>query len=219
MNVISGLHRLKSGWKLHFLARNLSLVKQQTTYCGHFKSSIEEVYGDGNFRKSLIPGLSWSHYMQHRWKSHKSRQASKKSGDDEEGDFVKEINSDDINAAPGDYKDVTTHVSSMRLDNVLKSALGIPKSDIEAAFYASNIRLNGRKVLKKSIDVDVGDEIDIIKGVSPTSDKFLEVMRTVILAIKLSNNPEASKIQVKLRRFKQLIIENYDDSPFHNKDQ
>jgi RNA-binding protein YlmH len=52
----------------------------------------------------------------------------------------------------------------MRIDLILKSGLNIARNKIELAFYENKIRKNGKKILKKSQSVAVGDEIDFIKG-------------------------------------------------------
>ena len=44
-------------------------------------------------------------------------------------------------------------VQSLRADLLLKVALGIARNKIEASFYEGKIRLNGKKLLKKSVHV------------------------------------------------------------------
>lgn len=44
-------------------------------------------------------------------------------------------------------------VQSLRADLLLKSALGIARNKIEAAFYEGKIRINGKKIQKKSVHV------------------------------------------------------------------
>lgn len=80
-------------------------------------------------------------------------------------------------------------------------------SKIEVAFYESRIRVNGEKVAKKSYSVEVGDEIDLVKGPSPNNPDFLVVSRVEVLSSKL----DGDELQVKLRRFKNLLIDNYDN--------
>lgn len=53
-----------------------------------------------------------------------------------------------------DKKQITKiRVQSLRCDLLLKSALNLGRSKIEAAFYEGKIRLNGRKINKKSVHV------------------------------------------------------------------
>uniref|UniRef100_T1IP42 Mitochondrial transcription rescue factor 1 C-terminal domain-containing protein n=1 Tax=Strigamia maritima TaxID=126957 RepID=T1IP42_STRMM len=110
-----------------------------------------------------------------------------------------------------DFKDVTTHAASSRLDKILKVGLGLSNSKIETAFYDSRLRLNGEKVLKKSIPLNLGDEVDLIIGANSGNDKFVDIMKVILRGIK--EEPGKEKVQVKLRRFKLLTIENY---PFTN---
>ncbi|XP_050437539.1 mitochondrial transcription rescue factor 1 [Adelges cooleyi] len=97
--------------------------------------------------------------------------------------------------------------SSLRMDSVLKHALGRSRNKIETAFYESRIRVNGEKVLKKSHTLEIGDEVDLIKGPSPNNPDFLLVSRIEIL----SANLDGDELLVKLRRFKTLLINNYSD--------
>lgn len=60
---------------------------------------------------------------------------------------------------------------------------------------------------KKSYSVEVGDEIDLVKGPSPNNPDFLVVSRVEVLSAKL----DGDELQVKLRRFKNLLIDNYDN--------
>lgn len=99
------------------------------------------------------------------------------------------------------------NVKSLRVDGLLKSGLGIARNKIETLFYESKIRVNGQKLLKKSEMAQEGDEIDIVKGPSPTNPDFLIVARVEILGIKESGE----NISVKIRRCKNLTIENYEE--------
>jgi len=113
---------------------------------------------------------------------------------------------------------------------------------VEKLFYESRIRVNGKKILKKSAQVNhrciilvrrafyeetclkcfytvsvtfynvslqlhVGDEVDVIRGLSPMNPEFLLVSRIEILSVKAGEE----NIVVKLRRLKSLIVENYSE--------
>uniref|UniRef100_A0A8D8C0N2 Uncharacterized protein C6orf203 n=1 Tax=Culex pipiens TaxID=7175 RepID=A0A8D8C0N2_CULPI len=101
---------------------------------------------------------------------------------------------------------VKTSVGSLRADLIVKAGLGIARNKVETLFYESKIRVNGKKLLKKSAQLDVGDEVDVVKGPSPTNPDHLIVSRVEILAA----NPKSESIGVSLRRHKSLIIENYE---------
>lgn len=79
-------------------------------------------------------------------------------------------------------------------------------SKIELAFYESRIRVNGEKVTKKSHSVEVGDEIDLVKGPSPNNPDFLLVSRVEVLSAKL----DGDELEVKLKKFKNLLINDYE---------
>ncbi|XP_017779595.1 PREDICTED: uncharacterized protein C6orf203 [Nicrophorus vespilloides] len=139
-----------------------------------------------------------------RYKSNKSKGKSKQQSESEdepdEQDFDDELNDKST-------KLMNLKVTSMRLDGILKSGLGISRSKVEVMFYESKIRLNGEKVLKKGATVQEGDEIDIVKGVNTDNPKFLTVGRVEVL--NAANKED--HISLKVRRYKTLTIENYAD--------
>lgn len=57
--------------------------------------------------------------------------------------------------------------------------------------------------------VRVGDEIDVIKSVSPKNPDHIYVSRVEILSV----TPKEDSITVTARRFKSLLIENYETDP------
>lgn len=101
-------------------------------------------------------------------------------------------------------------------------------SKVEAKFFDSRIRVNGKRATKKAQSVclekinkidwfsysliytflfqlKVGDEVDIIKGISPKNPNHLIVVRIEILEIKVVDE----KIVIIVRRYKAYTIENY----------
>ncbi|EDV93178.1 mitochondrial transcription rescue factor 1 [Drosophila grimshawi] len=104
-----------------------------------------------------------------------------------------------------DSKVVKTKVNSLRADLLLKSGLGMARNKVELNFYESKIRVNGKKLLKKSVQLEVGDEIDVIRGFSQTNPSHLVIARVVIL----SAEGREEGLSVHLRRYKSLLIENY----------
>ncbi|XP_074104125.1 mitochondrial transcription rescue factor 1 [Cotesia typhae] len=143
-----------------------------------------------------------------RWKSKKQKLSSQNQddSDDEKGDVDDEIES--IVAGNKNNKVITAHVSSMRIDAVVKAGMGIARNKAETALYESKLRINGQKVLKKGLQVGLEDEIDYIQGPSPKNPNFLIVTRLTVL--DASDHPEGYKL--KLLREKSLTIENYGDS-------
>lgn len=77
---------------------------------------------------------------------------------------------------------------------------------METSFYDSKIRVNGKKIFKKSQQLFIGDEIDVIKGPSTMNPEHLVVARVEIL----SAVPKNDTILIALRRTKSLVIENYE---------
>lgn len=74
--------------------------------------------------------------------------AKKIEDEEEEEDYLNDGNNDiDKNRI------IKIRVQSLRLDLLLKSALNIARNKIEGAFYENKIRLNGKKIAKKSVHV------------------------------------------------------------------
>lgn len=58
----------------------------------------------------------------------------------------------------------------------------------------------------------MGDEIDVIKGTSHMNPDHLIIQRVEVLSA--TPKEEGEGLIVRLRRFKSLIIENYEESPY-----
>ncbi|XP_055852230.1 mitochondrial transcription rescue factor 1 [Episyrphus balteatus] len=104
-----------------------------------------------------------------------------------------------------DSKVVKVKVNSLRADLLLKAGLQIARNKIEVIFYESKIRVNGQKIPKKSVQLNVGDEIDVIKGFSTVNPSHLVISRVIIASAK----EKEETISVHLRRYKTMLIENY----------
>lgn len=146
-----------------------------------------------------------------------SRGKSKKSGrkksyqqQKEEDDSDSDENEEEMELKSGaDFKDIKVRVPSLRMDALLKAGLNMSRNKVEAAFYASKIRINGEKFLKKSHQCHEGDEIDIIKGVSRQNPNNLHISRVVIMTLR-DVDEDDDKVTVKLRRYPHLLIECYE---------
>ncbi|XP_036673527.2 mitochondrial transcription rescue factor 1 [Drosophila suzukii] len=104
-----------------------------------------------------------------------------------------------------DSKVVKTKVNSLRADLLLKAGLGMARNKVELHFYESKIRVNGKKLAKKSAQLEIGDDIDVIRGFSQTNPSHLVVARVSIL----SASEREEGLSVHLRRYKSLLVENY----------
>ncbi|KAM3966949.1 mitochondrial transcription rescue factor 1 [Aphomia sociella] len=133
---------------------------------------------------------------------------SKKQNQHDSDDEIEDYNDD--SSLKKDSKVMKFSTTSMRTDVILKSALGVARNKIEQIFYESKIRVNGNKILKKSAPVRIGDEIDVIKMVSPNNPEHLYVARVEILNVAAKED----SISITARRYKNLLIENYDDDPY-----
>ncbi|XP_042885582.1 mitochondrial transcription rescue factor 1-like [Penaeus japonicus] len=137
-------------------------------------------------------------------RSNRNKNRSQNFSDDEESDEEGELES------AADFRDIRVNVPSLRLDAILKAGLNMSRNKVEAAFYDSKIRVNGLKVMKKSKQLQEEDEVDIIKSVSSKNPAFLDIARVVVLSIG-NYNEETDKVQVRLRKYPNLLVEKYED--------
>ncbi|XP_012062575.1 PREDICTED: uncharacterized protein C6orf203 homolog [Atta cephalotes] len=143
-------------------------------------------------------------YIAKRFKSKKKTANIKK---DENEDSDKEKEKDDEEEAALGSKIIKVRIPSIRLDTISKTGFGISRNKIDEAFYGSKIRINGNKVLKKSKEMKIGDEIDLILHQSVDNPGLLVINRIVILSM----DPVNDGIQMKLSVDKNLLIEDYED--------
>ncbi|XP_044730198.1 mitochondrial transcription rescue factor 1 [Chrysoperla carnea] len=158
-----------------------------------------------NVNPVLVNLSACNHIFNHNQVRLKYTQKSKKSQKTEEHDSDEE--NDWSSEVEKDAKIVKANLNSLRMDLVVKAGLNIARNKVENAFYENKIRINEKKVVKKSANLRVGDEIDFIRGFSKNNSNFLIVSRLIILdAIEKDEN-----VTVVMKRFKSLLIENYKD--------
>ncbi|XP_011190407.2 mitochondrial transcription rescue factor 1 [Zeugodacus cucurbitae] len=131
----------------------------------------------------------------------KYNKKSRQQDDDEDSDDERSTEFKDER----DSKVLKASVNSLRADLLLKAGLAMARNKVETIFYESKVRVNGKKINKKSVQLDVGDEIDVVRGFSQTNPTHLVVSRVVILDV----DERDEGYSVQLRRYKSLLIENY----------
>lgn len=136
----------------------------------------------------------------------KDSKRSTKVEEDSESESDEEV--EEFNEEFGDNL-IKRSVPSLRLDTILKVGLGLSKKKIEQDFYAFKMRVNGNQVVKKALNVYIGDELDRVRGFSPDTSKYLIVDRVTIKGIDKVTG--AGLIPVSMEVLKELTIENYED--------
>lgn len=144
----------------------------------------------------LLQNTVYLQYSQSRFKSKSKKAASTSESESSEEDVAVDKNSKLINA----------NLGSLRVDGIVKAGLGIARNKVEVLFYESKIRLNEKKLTKKSEMVSEGDEVDVIKSVHPENPGMMTVARVEVVKIV----PGGDHFKVKLKRTKSLLVENYD---------
>ncbi|CAG9122557.1 unnamed protein product [Plutella xylostella] len=169
-------------------------IPNKSSYSQVFRPRITHIISPIKFNVYPVP-------------SNLTRNKSKKvqHDSDDEDDFQ-----DDDSSLSRDSKVVKFNATSMRTDAILKLALGVARNKIETVFYESKIRVNGKKIMKKSHGIKQGDEIDVIKSVSAKNPDHLNVSRVEIINV----TAKEESILITARRFKSLLIENYEEDPY-----
>ncbi|XP_046672465.1 mitochondrial transcription rescue factor 1 [Homalodisca vitripennis] len=145
--------------------------------------------------------------QQRRYKSTKKSKKRPEYDSDSDSDVEEEV------SQVG--KVVTVRMQSLRLDGLMKKALNVARNKIETAFYQGNIRVNGKKPNKKSFQLKIGDEVDLIRGVSPMNPEYLSVSRVEVISVKEEGDEdEEDQLAIRLRVSKTMYIENYSDDPW-----
>ncbi|XP_065223160.1 mitochondrial transcription rescue factor 1 [Planococcus citri] len=147
-----------------------------------------------------------------RWKSlNQIRRPGSKSSEYESGSDSD--SDDDIPQETHGSKVVQIQTDSLRCDLILKNGLTISRNKLETYFYEGRIRINGLKIMKKSVNVELRDEVDVIKKFDEENPELLHVGRVEILKAK----PSGDFILITVRRFKNLLVPNYEKDPWVEK--
>ncbi|CAG7726182.1 unnamed protein product, partial [Allacma fusca] len=128
----------------------------------------------------------------------------------------KEEDPDDISDLIGKGDQVLRlRLATDRLDAVLKAGFNLSRNKIEKAIYGDRVRVNGDRPKKKSQVVSEGDEVDLVRRYNATNPSFLDVSRLEILEMgqyirfREDDDDDDAKIPAKVKRYKNLTIENY----------
>ncbi|KAK7043814.1 hypothetical protein SK128_007264 [Halocaridina rubra] len=206
-----------TNFKLPKLPESELQIRNLTSFNGHNFASVWKISsGKCIFKRQslLVPETSFSGFLSRGKKSKRKTEEMKEkaeSTDSEDDDDDWRLETD------RDFIDVRAMVPSVRLDAVLKAGLGMSRNKLDTAFYESKLRVNEAKVLKKSKELEEGDEIDVILGPSSTNPDLINVARVIIM--KVGNySDDSDKLPVKLRRYKNLLIRNYEGNNKENEE-
>ncbi|XP_011306646.1 uncharacterized protein [Fopius arisanus] len=177
-------------------------------FCGNINISTENRVN--KFSDASRDSLCLNHNLNCTFRRWKHNRSSKKGQHREEDEDLEDKDDEEMQllAHGKNNKIITPSTSSMRIDAVVKAALGIARSQADVALYESKIRVNSEKVLKKGYQVAINDVIDFIVGPSPKNPKFTIVTRITILDAKLN----VDTIKLKILREKNLVVDDYMDS-------
>eukprot|EP00112_Aurelia_sp_Birch-Aquarium-sp1_P010522 Seg2241.10 transcript_id=Seg2241.10/GoldUCD/mRNA.D3Y31 product="putative protein C6orf203-like" protein_id=Seg2241.10/GoldUCD/D3Y31 len=95
-------------------------------------------------------------------------------------------------------------VSSLRVDRIASSGLGISRRNMDLAFLSKLLFLNGNVVTKKSIQVQVGDVIDHIRNVESTEES---IKFDSVKVVEMGEETLKGKQRILLARKRGVIME------------
>ncbi|XP_064627746.1 uncharacterized protein LOC135487647 [Lineus longissimus] len=126
--------------------------------------------------------------------------------EEEEGDEDSDTEADDEylqedNKFSPKFKDVTTHIKSLRVDAVVGAGLNISRSKVEDQFLGSKLRLNGEKLLKKGVKMESGDIADLVVS---HVDGNMDVKRVRLVSVD-DGKTRKDRIKVKIRAWRGTV--------------
>uniref|UniRef100_A0A6G1SQE6 Uncharacterized protein C6orf203 n=1 Tax=Aceria tosichella TaxID=561515 RepID=A0A6G1SQE6_9ACAR len=138
-----------------------------------------------------------------------SKQDEEAEEEEDEEDLSNEnplLMDDLLNQAEDGSEFMTINISSLRLDTFCKTAFSMTRARVEELFYKGDIYINGELPHKKSMDLNVGDEIDVVKSINPEDSKLVNVKRAVILKLP-DKASEHGRMKLDIQRWQDLSVE------------
>lgn len=155
-------------------------------------------------------------FMAKRFKKKKSKASAVDEGKEDESDSDEEFEENPMLVE--DYEQnveegaqlTTVEVSSLRLDAAAKAMFAVPRAKIEEAFYRGDLYVNGQRPSKKSQDLSVNDELDLVIRTNPEDHTKLDVKRVQIVSVP-SHSGEHGKMKIEIRKWQHLTVAMYPD--------
>lgn len=147
---------------------------------------------------------------QRRFKRKRTTKKDDEEEEDDDDDLSNEnpLLMDDLLNQTEDGSEYTTiSISSLRLDNFCKTAFSMTRAKVEELFYKGDIFINGELPHKKSMDLHVGDEIDVVKSINPENNKLVNIKRAIILKMP-DKASESGRMKLDIQKWQNLSVES-----------
>lgn len=148
-----------------------------------------------------------------RFKKTKSRGSKKVEEEDEEEDDDDDTGEEnpllmeDILDKPVDGRQrLTLDVGSLRLDAIGKMGFSITRQKMEELFYKGDVYVNGVRATKKSQDIYVGDEIDIVMQTNTEDRNKVDVKRIQVVEMP-DKATEQGRMKLTIDRWMGLTVD------------
>jgi len=102
-------------------------------------------------------------------------------------------------------------ISSLRFDAFAKSAFNIPRAKVEERFYKGEFYINGEKPPKKSFDVSLSDEVDLVKGINPEDHTLIDIKRVQVIGLA-DKTTSQGRVKVKIAVWEDLTIKPHGEA-------
>ena len=162
-----------------------------------------------SFKMFSSPSKTLMHILQKRYKS--QRKGERKQTDDSDSDsdesdheYPEDIHFEADRHLPNNFTERKVTAASLRVDVLLSKGLNVGRNKVDEYFLDSKLRLNGNRLLKKSVSLKEGDAIDWIKSQRDGITNFGRV-RLVLVS---ENTTRKGSLIVYLRIWKSVSEED-----------
>lgn len=130
--------------------------------------------------------------------------------DDDDGEEENPLLMDEFSDNPADGgQKIVIDVGSFRLDAVGKVGFVVTRQKMEELFYKGDLYINGERASKKSQDLHVGDEIDLVKNINAEDRNKVDIKRIQIVEVP-DKASEHGRMKITIYRWSDLTIDHPD---------
>lgn len=196
------------------LRSNLSAKLCQKRLPNDFGGQFERRLSTLHKSSVLNPTYSQTNLVIKRYKKKKSRlsrdsEEDEDDEDDEDEDLSSEnplLVDDILNPVSDGGELVSIDCGSLRVDSFCKAAFNLSRSKIEESFYKGDVYINGERPAKKSTEVSQGDEVDLVKHISPDDSNMVVVNRALLVHLP-DKATETGRVKLQIKKWLNLTIE------------
>lgn len=159
------------------------------------------------FQQNHLTNLSQVRFRKRRGKGSRDEDEEDEGEDDDDLANENPLLVDDLLGEVNDgSQSMTIDVNSLRLDSVCKTGFSMARSKVEELFYKGDIYVNGELASKKSEELSLNDEVDVIKGPAGEDTNLVNIRRLIITHLP-DKATEQGRLKIKIKRWLDLTVE------------